>query len=199
MTTYSKNQITKPNSKLALVTIKHPPKTDIPTTVSQALQDPNWRPPMSEEFDAQIRNGTWDLVPPDPSQNLVGVRWVFMIKELSDGSVDKYKARLVAKGFHQRQGLDYSETFSHVIKSTTIRIVLGVAVTKEWYIRQLDINNAFLQGTLDEEVYVAQPPSFGIWTDRSIFSIKESFIRSQTSSVCVVPRTQNLHLIRRFC
>lgn len=115
---------------------------------------------MSSEFDAQIQNETWVLVPPDSSQNLVGVHWVFTIKDLPDGFLDKYKARLVAKGFHQHQGLDYLETFSPVIKSTTVCIVLGIAVTKNWRIRHLDINNAFLQGTLDEEVYVVQPPGF---------------------------------------
>ena len=110
---------------------------------------------MSDEFDALLRNGTWTLVPPSSSTNLVGYKWVFRIKHNSDGTINRYKACLVAKGFHQRPGIDYTETFSPVIKPTTIRIVLSLAVTNGWSLRQLDINNAFLHGTLFEAVYMS--------------------------------------------
>lgn len=85
---------------------------------------------MSLEFDALLRNGTWDLVPPDFSQNVVGCKWVYRIKRKPDGTVDKFKARLVAKGFHQHPGVDFQETFSPVIKPATVRLVLSLAVSK---------------------------------------------------------------------
>lgn len=115
---------------------------------------------MSSELDALMTNHTWDLVPKPPNHNIVGCKWIFRIKRNPDGTLNKYKARLVAKGFHQRPGVDYSETFSPVVKPATVRIVLSIALSHNWPLKQLDVNNAFLNGTITEEVYMAQPPGF---------------------------------------
>src|SRR5262249_11672659 len=102
----------------------------------------------------------WLLVPPDCGHNVVGCKWIFRIKRHADGSVQRYKARLVAQGYNQRPGIDFVETFSPVVRPVTIRIVLTLAVTNSWPLLQLDVNNAFLHGHLQEVVYMKQPPGF---------------------------------------
>jgi histone deacetylase 1/2 len=133
---------------------------DEPTNLQSALDDPNWRGAMDEEFDALMKNNTWKLVPPRAGKNVIDCRWVYKIKRKSDGSIDRYKARLVAKGFKQRYGIDYEDTFSPVVKIATVRLVLSLAVSKGWSLRQLDVKNAFLHGVLEEEVYMRQPPGY---------------------------------------
>lgn len=85
---------------------------------------------------------------------------MFKVRENPDGSVNKYKARLVGKGFHQTAGFDFNETFSTVVKPVTVRVVLTLALSRNWSIRQLDVNNAFLNGVLQEEVVMEQPQGF---------------------------------------
>ncbi|KAL4574289.1 hypothetical protein LXL04_021117 [Taraxacum kok-saghyz] len=136
-----------------------------PQNITQALKQSQWRKAMQDEYDALIRNKTWSLVPPESAPNVVGCKWVFRTKFKPDGTVDRLKARLVAKGFHQRPGLDYVETFSPVVKPASLRLILSLATSQNWCLRQLDINNAFLQGSLTESVYMSQPPGF---TDPSL-------------------------------
>lgn len=115
---------------------------------------------MADEFNALQHAGTWTLVPRTASMNILPNKWVFRIKPNSDGSIQRYKARLVANGFHQQPGLDYGETFSPVVNHSTIRLILALSVQFQWPVRQLDVQNAFLHGSLSEEVYVHQPRGF---------------------------------------
>lgn len=133
-----------------------------PSRVDVALSVPQWKHAMDLEFDALMKNGTWALVPPTPHMNVVGNKWIYRIKRKADGSIDRYKARLVAKGFHQTPDIDFFETFSPVVKATTIRVVLNITVSRGWMIQQLDFNNAFLNGHLDEEVFMQQPYYRGV-------------------------------------
>jgi len=154
--------------------------TGEPQTVQEALDDSKWKLAMQDEYDALIRNSTWHLVSPKPGANIIDCKWVYKIKKKADGSIDRYKARLVAKGFKQRYGIDYEDTFSPVVKIATIRLVLSVAVSKGWCMRQLDVQNAFLHGILEEEVYMRQPPGFEkspdlvCKLDKAIYGLKQA-------------------------
>lgn len=131
-----------------------------PRTVREAVFDPLWVAAMEDEIEALARNDTWDLVRPSTNINVVGCRWVFRLKENSDGSIERRKARLVAKGFHQREGQDFDLTYSPVAKASTIRTILALSMTKGWPLHHLDVCNAFLNGKLTEVVYMRQPPAF---------------------------------------
>lgn len=98
-----------------------------PSSVKQALSSPEWLAAMTEKHNVLLRNETWSLVPLPPNRQAIGCKWVFRIKENPDGTINKYKARLVAKEFHQ-DGFDFHETFSLVIKPTTIRLTLTLAL-----------------------------------------------------------------------
>jgi hypothetical protein len=115
---------------------------------------------LIQEFEALLSTGTWSLCPRPANHNIICNRWVYKIKRKSGGTIERFEARLVAKGFDQRSGIDYVEIFSHVIKPSTIRIVLTLVVHFDWEIRLLDVSNAFLHGNLLEEVYMDQPQGF---------------------------------------
>lgn len=109
---------------------------------------------MQDEFKALQSTGTWTLVPPSSSYNVVGCKWVFRIKKKPNGTVERFKARLVTKGYHQQEGIDFQETFNPVAKLVTIRVILSLVVQFNWFLNQLDISNAFLHGDLKEDVYM---------------------------------------------
>lgn len=112
---------------------------------------------MAEEYEALVKQGTWTLVPPPPHVNIICCQWIYKIKRHSDGSIARYKARLVANGNQQYEGMDFTDTFSPIIKQPTIRIVLSLAVHYHWPLRQLDVSNAFLHGIISDHVYMKQP------------------------------------------
>ena len=131
-----------------------------PKGFKSAAKNLAWLAAMDEEIQALQSNRIWILVPRLANTNIVGSKWVFRTKYLSDGSIERLKARLVVKGYTQVPGLDYTDTFSPVIKATTVRVVLSLVVTNKWPLRQLDVKNVFLNGHLTEHVYMEQPPGY---------------------------------------
>lgn len=115
---------------------------------------------MTKELQALMKNNTWITTSLPPGKTPIGCKWVYRIKYLANGTVERFKARLVAKGFHQKEGIDFKETFATVAKMVTVRTLLVVAIQKGWIIEQLDVNNAFLHGDLHEEVYMIIPQGF---------------------------------------
>ena len=144
MITRSKNHIYRPRQPSdnlvrypmprALTAVLNAQETE-PSSFSIASKSLQWREAMDKEFSALLHNGTWSLVSPPSNANIVGCRWVYKIKKKADGTIERYKARLVAKGFHQQEGIDFTETYSPVIKHATIRLIISIAITHSWSIK----------------------------------------------------------------
>lgn len=128
-----------------------------PSFYHEAVKHTPWRKAMDEEIVAMERTHTWSLVPLPPGHRAVDCKWVYRIKYKADGTVDRNKARLVAKGYNQQEGIDFLETFSPVAKIVTVKILLSLTASHNWSLVQMDVNNAFLNGELFEEVYMQLP------------------------------------------
>ena len=125
-----------------------------------SLDAPFWKEAINSEMESIMQNNTWEIVELPPGNKAIGCKWIFKKKLKPDGSIDKYKARLVAKGFTQKKGIDYFDTYSPVSSITTIRILVALASIHKLVIHQMDVKTAFLNGDLDEEIYMEQPEGF---------------------------------------
>ena len=130
----------------------------IPQSYEEAKDNKQWLEAVKDEVGAMERNHTWDEVDLPKGKKAVSSKWVFTIKYLSNGDIERYKARLVARGFTQTYGDDYTDTFAPVAKLHTVRVILSLATNLDWELWQMDVKNAFLQGELAEEVYMRPPP-----------------------------------------
>ena len=134
-----------------------------PTTYKEAMisvDAPFWKEVINSEVESILQNNTWELTDLPPGTTPIGCKWVFRKKLKPDGSIDKYKARLVAKGFTQKKGIDYFDTYSPVSRITTIRILIALASIHNLVVHQMDVKTTFLNGDLDEEIYMEQPEGF---------------------------------------
>ncbi|GJW95517.1 retrovirus-related pol polyprotein from transposon TNT 1-94 [Tanacetum coccineum] len=122
-----------------------------------------------------IANDVWDLVPLPMSQSVIGIKWVFKNKLDENGIVSRNKARLVAQGYNQQEGIDYDETYASVARLESIRILLAIACANDFKLYQMDVKSAFLNGFINEEVYVAQPPRFiDFQKPNSVYKLKNA-------------------------
>ncbi|CAH9074982.1 unnamed protein product [Cuscuta epithymum] len=141
-------------NELMLVAIEEP------TCYREAVTEKEWQDAMEREMEAIEKNKTWTLTDLPSGHKPIGLKWVFKLKKDSEGNVIKHKARLVAKGYVQRRGIDFEEVFAPVARLDTIRMLIALAAHREWKIHHLDVKSAFLNGDLQEEVYVSQPEGF---------------------------------------
>ena len=141
-----------------------------------------WREATDSEYESLLKNETWTLVPLPKNRNIVGSKWVFKVKHRADGTIDRFKARLVAQGYSQQQGVDYNEVFAPVTRANSIRVILSIANAMSMEIHQMDVKTAFLNGNLDEEIYMKQPkgyvdtknPDYVCKLQKSLYGLKQA-------------------------
>jgi len=145
-----------------------------PKSYDEAIKFDYWKQVMQLELNALDHTGTWTIVDLPSQVKPIGCRWVYRIKYNADGSIKRYKARLVAKGYNQIKGFDYFDTFSPVAKVTTVRLVIALASINHWFLHQLDVNNAFLHGDLQEDVYMKLPPGLSTSKPNQVCKLSKS-------------------------
>ncbi|KAL5839560.1 hypothetical protein ACOSQ4_012168 [Xanthoceras sorbifolium] len=177
-----------------------------------------WESAMRDEMDSLMSNQTWELAELPPGKKALHNKWVFRIKEEHNGN-KRYKARMVVKGFQQKEGIDYNEIFSPVVKLTTIRLVLKIVAAENLHLEQLDVKTAFLHGDLEEEIYMRQPEGFKeagkenlvCRLKKSLYGLKQAprqwykkfdsfmsssgFTRCQADHCCYIKRFDNSFII----
>lgn len=154
-----------------------------PTNYKEAMEredSAQWEEAMRQELESLEKNNVWELVDRPKDENIVTNRWVFVIKRKPDGKIDRYKARLVARGFTQVFGLDYNETYAPVVDCASIRLLLAYAAANNLFMGQFDVKTAFLNGELEETIYMEQPEGLNSGEDKvcllkkSLYGLKQA-------------------------
>ena len=158
-----------------------PPQAPIrePATYEQAINDPEWghlwKDAIRAEITALMANGTWKEIVPPKGSNIVTSKWVFKVKMNMDGTLDKLKARLVARGFSQVQGIDYQDTFAPTVKFDTLRLFLALVALEDLECHQVDVNNAFTESMLKEDIYMSPPPGLDLAPGRKLHILRSLY------------------------
>jgi hypothetical protein len=122
---------------------------------------------MTKEYQSIIKNNVWEIVPRLKSKDVVSSKWLFKIKHVAYGSIEKYKAIFFAHGFSQKEGIDYEETFTHVARYTSIITIIALAAKMKWKLHQMDVKTIFLNVVIEEEVYIEKPQGFEVEVKKS--------------------------------
>jgi hypothetical protein len=151
-----------------------------PHTYREACTNPLWQQAMTEELQALEKTHTWDLVDLPRGKSAIGCKCFYKIKTKSYGTIEWYKAHLVTKGYAQEYEIDYEETFAHVARIISVHSLLAIAAVHQWPLFQMDVKNAFLNGDLNEEVYMQTPPGYSNCLNkvcllrRALYSLKQA-------------------------
>ena len=165
-----------------------------PQTIHEALKGsngPKWKQAVRSELESIENNNVWEIVDRPKDKKVIGTRWVFKIKRNANNQPERFKARLVAKGFNQKYGIDYYETFSPVVKVQTLRTIFAIAANSDLEVHQVDIDTAFLNGILEEEIYVEAPPGCDICKPNQVCKLKRSLYGLKQA-----PRAWNSTLVK---
>lgn len=157
--------------------------TDEPRNFTEAIKIPEWRDAIVKEHSALQANDTFTPTNIPPGKTTIGCKWVFKIKYRPDGTIERRKARLVAKGYTQQEGIDYHDTFTPVAKLVSVRVLLSVDAINNWPLHQLDVNNAFLQCDINEEIYMKLPPGFQKKGETHVYRLNKSLYGLKQASL----------------
>ncbi len=201
--------------------IAYQQEVPIPKTYKAAVEDPKWghmwREAIQRELIALEGNNTWEPVVPPRGANLVTSKWVFDVKRKISGAIEKFKARLVARGFSQKYGVDFQETFAPTVRHDTLRVFMAVVCEQDLEMHQIDVNNAFTESSLLEDIYMVPPPGVDIPPNmvlkvlRSLYGLKQAardwnklcvakleqigFIQSQVDPCLLLHRQRNIMIL----
>jgi hypothetical protein len=158
-----------------------------PSCHGEAACEQVWQDAMTEEYQSILKNDVWDVVPRPEGKSVVTSKWIYKIKHVVDGSIEKYKARFVARGFSQIEGVDYDETFAPVARYTSIRSIIALVASMGWKLHQMDVKTSFLNGEIEEEVYIEQPEGFVMHNKKShVCRLKKALYGLKQAPQCLV-------------
>jgi hypothetical protein len=133
-----------------------------PSSCEKVFDQQVWKDAMMEEYQSIMKNNLWEVMPRTEGKSIVTSKWIYKIKHVADGNIDKYKSRFVERGVSQKEGVHYEETFSPLAKYTYIETIISIDSFMGWKLHHMDVKTTFLNGVIEEEVYIEQPQDFVI-------------------------------------
>jgi hypothetical protein len=146
-----------------------------PSSFEEVTSQPVWKDAMMEEYQSIMKNDVWDIFPRLKGKLIVTSKWIYKIKHTANDNIEKYRARFVERGFSQKKGVEYEETFSPVAMYTSIMMIISLASVMKCKIHQMDVKTTFLNGVIEEEVYINEPQGFEVHGRKThVFRLKKA-------------------------